>query len=112
MLPIPDVTVAEMAFGTIKHMPRYDTLPDDFRGHRGNDYCKAVSAWFFRGAERLPNGIKIDGVSFVAKPGVDADKALAAIKAIMSSWAPKHEHKEGGCAFLLSEWFDIKKNSS
>jgi hypothetical protein len=24
----------------------------------------------------------------------------------MSSWEPKHEHKEAGCAYLLSEFFD------
>jgi hypothetical protein len=109
MLPIPDVNRLDMAFGNIKHMPKYETLPDEFKRHRGNEYCKAISEWFFGGAEAHPNGIKIKDTAFVAKPGVEAGKALAAIKSILGSFEPKHEHKEAACAFLLAEWFDIDK---
>lgn len=109
MLPIPEINGLDMAFGNIKHMPKYDTLPADFKRHNGNEYCKAVSAWFFRGAQAAPHGIEIDGVVFKAKPGVSAGKALAAIKAVLGSFEPKHEHKEAACAFMLSEWFDIEK---
>lgn len=42
-----------------------------------------------------------------ARPGVDRDKALVAIKAALGSFEPKHEHKEAGCAFLLHEWFEL-----
>lgn len=112
MLRVPDVTDVDIAFGNIKHMPKYDTLPADFKRHNGNDYCKAISAWFFRGAKAHANGIQIDGVTFTAKPGVDPKKALAAIKSIMGSWDPKHEHKEAGCGFLLAEWFDIEKSKA
>lgn len=106
-IPVPDVTGLDVAFGNIKHMPRYDTLPAEFKRHNGNAFCKAISAWFFKGASRAPNGITIDGVTFAAKPGIDANKALAAIKAILGSFEPKHEHKEAGCAYLLSQWFEI-----
>lgn len=112
MLNIPDVTGADMAFGSIKHMPKYDTLPADFKRHNGNEYCKAISQWFYRGAQSSPNGLTIDGVTFAAKPGVDYRKALAAIKAILGSFEPKHEHKEAACAFMLSEWFDIQQSAS
>jgi hypothetical protein len=41
------------------------------------------------------------------REGVDKHKALAAIKAIIGSFAPKHEHKTSGCGYLLSEWFEL-----
>jgi hypothetical protein len=109
MIPVPQVDRLDVTFGNIKHMPRYDTLPADFKRHDGNAYVKAASTWFFSGAKGSPNGITIGDVTFKAKPGVEAVKALAAIKAILGSFEPKHEHKEAGCAFLLAEWFDIEK---
>jgi hypothetical protein len=106
MLAIPELDRADVVFGNVKHMPRYETLPPDFKRHNGNDYVKAVSSWFFSGAKNSPNGIIIDDMKFTAKPGVDAGKALAAIRAVLGSFEPKHEHKEAACAFMLSEWFD------
>lgn len=106
LLPIPEMTGADVAFGNIKHLPRYHDLPEDFRRHDGNDFCRAISTWFFRGAEVHPNGIEIGGVKFTAKAGIDPNKALAAIRVCMVSWEPKHEHKEAGCAYMLSQWFD------
>jgi len=106
MLAIPEINRADIAFGNIKHMPKYETLPADFKRHNGNDYVKAVSSWFFSGAKATPDGLIIDNMKFTAKPGVDRMKALAAIKAVLGSFEPKHEHKEAACAFMLSEWFD------
>jgi len=106
MLQIPELSAADVAFGNIAHMPKFDTLPADFKRHNGNAYVEAVSNWFFRGAKVAPNGIIINDVKFTAKPGVDANKALRAIKAVLASFEPKHEHKEAACAFMLSEWFD------
>lgn len=107
MLTIPELTVADVALGSIKHMPKYETLPEDFK-HLSNVFCKAVSDWFFDGAKKVPNGIILGGKQFTAKPGVDAPKALAAIRAVLGSFEPKHEHKEAACAFMLSEWFDVE----
>lgn len=106
MLAIPHTTQADIAFGNIRSLPKWETLPADFKRHNGNDYVEAISTWFFLGAKRIDSGVQIGKMKFVAKDGVDANKALAAIKACMSSWEPKHEHKEAGCAFMLSEWFD------
>lgn len=112
MLPIPDINRLDMAFGNIKHMPKYDTLPDEFKRFHGNPFSEAVSSWFFSGAKAYPNGIEIDGVKFVAKDGVPAGNALAAIRAILGSFEPKHEHKQAACAYLLHEWFDIEKTKT
>ncbi len=105
MLAIPELTAADIAFGGIKHMPEYDTLPENFKKSH-DPFCKAVSSWFFSGAKGIPNGLIIDGVAFKAKPGVDTTKALRAIKAVLGSFQPKHEHKEAACAYMLSEWFE------
>lgn len=109
MMEVPKISAADVAFGGIAHMPKYDTLPDDFRRHNGNEYVRAVASWFFSGAKGIPDGVEIDGVRFVAKPGVDALQALRAIRAVLGSFEPAHEHKEAACAFMLSEWFDIAK---
>jgi hypothetical protein len=107
MLAIPEMTGADVAFGNVKHMPKYEAIPEDFKRHNGNEFCSAISKWFFKGAQKAPDGIIIDGKQFTAKPGVDLSKALAAIRAVLGSFEPKHEHKEAACAFMLSEWFDI-----
>lgn len=110
MLAIPDLSPADLAFGNIKHMPKREDLPEDFQRNwhsSRNPYCHAVSQWFYKGC-KLDNGaLVIDGVRFKAKEGVDADKALRAIKAALGSFEPSHEHKIGGCGFMLSEWFEI-----
>lgn len=117
MLPIPELSGLDVTFGNIKHLPKREDLPEEFRKNwhsSRNPWCHAISQWFYNGAKSLPNGngIEIDGVKFIAKPGVDANKALAAIKAALGSFEPQHEHKIGGCGYLLSEWFDIKKSKA
>ena len=112
MLPVPEINRLDMAFGKIDHMPKYDSIPEEFKRWSGNPYADAVSSWFYSGAKPHAGGIEIDGVKFTAKPGVEAGKALAAIKAILGSFEPKHEHKTAGCAFLLHEWFDIEKSKA
>lgn len=106
MLAIPEISRVDIAFGNIKHMPKYETLPDDFKRHNGNDYCRAVSKWFFSGASGTSDAFVIADMKFTPKAGVDGRKALAAIRAVLGSFEPKHEHKEAACAFMLSEWFD------
>lgn len=116
MLQVPtDINRTDIAFGRIKHMPKYEDVPAEFKAfmRRGqNPFCDAVSHWFYSGAKGVPNGVEIDGKTFVAKPGVNAAQALGAIQAVLGSFEPKHEHKEAACAFMLSEWFDLKPESA
>jgi hypothetical protein len=100
--PIPEITGADRVFGKVDHLPPYAEIPKEFKDW--NDESKwnvIISRWFFQG---LPKDTR-----FYPKPGVDPKAALAAIGAIMASFAPKHEHKVAGCAYLLSEWFDDVK---
>jgi hypothetical protein len=109
MLEIPTgLNRLDLAFGNIAHMPKYETIPEEFKKWHGNAYVDAVSTWFFKGAKSAPNGIEIGGKTFTAKAGVDKTKALTAIKSVLGSFEPAHEHKEAACAYMLSEWFDIE----
>ena len=89
-----------MAFGNVKHLPKYEDIPAEFKRDR-NPYARFVSDWFFRGRT------KQDLARLTPKPGVDRPKALAAIQAVLASFEPSHEHKEAGAAYLLSQWFDL-----
>lgn len=107
MLAIPELTSLEVAFGNVKHMPKMADIPSAFTEDR-NEFVRAACSWFFEGGKRDGRSIIIDGKTFTAKEGVDATKALSAIKAVLSSFEPNHEHKEAACAYMLSEWFDAK----
>jgi len=99
MIPVPELTQADVIFGNIKHMPSYDSVPDEFKkGH--NPYCRMVSKWFYSG---------LNSDDLIVKEGIDKTKALAALRAIIGSFEPKHEHKEAGAAYLMSQWFDLKE---
>jgi len=101
MLAVPTMTRADMAFGNIDHLPKSDDIPDEYWRHHGNAYVAYVSEWFYRGRTQSD----IDRLK--ARDGIDRNAALAAIKAVLSSFEPKHEHKTAGAAFLLHEWFEL-----
>ena len=93
------VTDLELAFGgdVSRLLPPMDEIPEEFHRHPGTGWNRLVSAWFFRGLEAL---------EVEPKEGIDKNAALRHVKAVMGSWQPKHEHKEAGIAYLLSQWFE------
>jgi hypothetical protein len=96
--PIP-VTRADVAFGGAsgllsKILPPYSAIPDEFK--RGNSpWAEWQRQWFFDGLDRYP----------VPKEGIDLGMAMANLQVVQNSFAPKHEHKEAGVAYLASLWF-------
>lgn len=99
-LKVPKLDNADVVFGNIRHLPPYDAIPKRFRDSY-DPYARFVSEWFFRG--RTPDDMK----RLTERLGVDRNQALRAIKAVLGSFEPKHEHKEAGCAFMLHEWFEL-----
>jgi hypothetical protein len=100
MFKIKDVNDVDMAFGgnIKKLLPAYNDIPDEYKGfHSQNKWVEMVNDWFYCGLKNL---------QLKPKAGVDPDKALRHIKAVMASFEPKHEHKIAGCAYLLSQWFE------
>jgi hypothetical protein len=97
-LPIPEISALDVAFAAnaLDWMPKWDEIPDEFK-RSGNEWNAIVNAWFFRGLSPK--------TEFVPRLGVDSKKALLVIKATMSSYAPRHEHKEAAVAYMLASWF-------
>lgn len=112
MMKIPELSDMDVMCGDIKHMPKFETLPDKFQDFCNNLYCDAVANWSYSGGNMFLTGVAISGDIFTAKDGVDSTKALRAIKAVLGSWEPKHEHKLAACGFMLSEWFDAEFKKS
>lgn len=96
-----EVNGIDAAFGgnMKKLLPAWNEIPEEFK-HRRNKWVDVVGDWFFCGLKNC---------RWTPKEGIDTGRALAHIKAIMASWEPKHEHKEAGCAYLLSEFFEDVK---
>ena len=97
MLSIPEVSGVDMIFGGSKvfeFMPKMAEIPDDYPNKAKWD--KVTGDWFFLGMKNA---------KWTPKPGVDTRRALAAVMAVLGSFAPKHEHKEAAVSFMLSEWF-------
>lgn len=103
-IPVPQLTRADVVFGEVKHLPKWDDIPAEFK-RSSNPYARFVSGWFFSG--RKPK----DMARLTARDGVDRAAALGAIQAVLGSFAPKHEHKEAGAAYLLSEWFELDRSA-
>ncbi len=78
-------------------LPPMKDIPKKFH-NMSNKWVRIVSRWFFSG---LPKGTE-----FIPKPGVDKEKALRMLKTCLGSFEPKHEHKEAGVAYMLSEFFE------
>lgn len=101
MLPIPEVSDADVAFPTTPPLPAWKDLSEDFQRGRGDarQWHDIVSTLFFKGGKLADFGL-------TPKDGVDITKAIRAIRVCLGSWEPKHEHKTAGVAYMLSEWFD------
>ncbi len=78
-------------------LPDRKDIPDEFERDY-NVWHKFISEWFFLGLE--------EGYKIVPKEGIDLNLAMRHIVAVMKSFQPKHEHKEGGLAYLCSMWFE------
>lgn len=104
MIPAPEVNALDFVFGEIKHLPKWEEIPEQFKRYNATFWNKFITQWFFGGVSKNA----VDMLS--PKPEVDKAKALKAVASILSSFDPKHEHKEAGAAYLMSEWFEEPKD--
>jgi anti-sigma factor ChrR (cupin superfamily) len=95
-----DVSKADQVFGgkAMEILPPYSKIPKEFKD-QGNPWVYWQNNWFFRGLQRYP----------VAKDGIDLKKAMANLACVQGSYAPKHEHKQAGVAYLASLWFSSEE---
>lgn len=94
-------TGADLAFGArLSDYPAYDSIPEQFRrGHSPAN--KIVSTLFFKGGQLADFGLRL-------KAGVNPAAFFGALKAMLGSFDPKHEHKEAACAWLVDEFTEPK----
>lgn len=97
------VSNVDVAFPTDvrKLLPPYSEVPDDFKRFNGNERVRLAASLFCSGG-KLP----------ATKPGIDRVAATRHLQVCLSSWEPKHEHKEAGVAYLLSLWCTEARNAS
>lgn len=57
-------------------------------------------------------GGKLSDYGLAIKPDLDAAQVMRAIRALMSSWEPKHEIKVGTVAVALANWCDLTPQSA
>ena len=90
------VTDLDLAFGgrINELLPPYLDIPEDFKRDR-SPWNHWQREWFFNGLKEIPKPL----------PGIDGDAAMRHLAAIQGSFAPKHEHKAAGVAYLASLWF-------
>lgn len=80
-------------------LPPMNEIPEEFR-KRNSKWNDVVSDWMFGG---------LKDCQWKPKEGIDTKEAIRHIQAVLVSFKPKHEHKEAGCAYLLSQFFvDVK----
>ena len=95
--PIPEFSDAEVAFGADqKHYLTREQMGDEFyREHHPS--ARIASALFFRGGSLEGHGLRF-------RKGIDRAKAARAIRALLCSFAPKHEVKIGTVGYALDKW--------
>lgn len=99
-IPVPDLTAVEIVFPAhvLDWAPRWDDIPEHFRSMNDkSEWSLIAHTWFNSGLAAT--------TEFHAAEGVDAKKAVRALKALLGSFQPKHEHKIAAAAYLLSCWF-------
>ena len=97
-----ELSAVEVAFpANVNHLlPAWESIPSEFKRFGANQWTRLAAQWFFSG---LP---KETVAELKPRDGIDKAKALRHVQACLGSFKPKHEHKEAGCAYLLSLWFE------
>lgn len=99
--PVPEFDDASCAFGASEkdYLTREEMGDEFYRMSVRNNFTEAASSLFFTGGKLEDYGLKL-------KPEIDSIKAHRAIRALLCSFAPKHEIKIGTVGFALSKWCD------
>jgi hypothetical protein len=87
------ITAPELAFGTVRLLPPWDDIPEDFK--RGNRYTELAAA--ILNDRPLPADIKIE-----LKKGFAPEALNRAVRAHLVSCEPRHEHKIAGVGYMIA----------
>ena len=92
-----EVQDVEIAFGgdIPDLLPDHEDIPPEFSDNH-NPWVLLTSKWFFSGLGKA---------FWSTRTGVDQETAIRHVRAVLASFAPSHQHKEAGVAYLLHRWF-------
>lgn len=97
-----EFTGLDFAFGAkLSDYPPFSSIPEEFRQER-TKANEAASQFFFSGG-------RLEDFDLRLKSGVDRAAFYGTLKALLSSFEPKHEHKMATCAWLISEFTEPTK---
>lgn len=88
----------DVAFGTTKYLPPDAAIPAEFKRH-SNIYSRLAEALIFGTA--LPAG-ELQFLPGFTEPE-DKGRMVRCVRAHLTSYSPKHEHKIAGVAFMISK---------
>jgi hypothetical protein len=88
------ISDAEIAFSTVRLLPAWDDIPDEFRRH-GNLYTKLAEAIFY--------GLALPACEIEMNAGYTHEALNRAVRAHLQSWGPKHEHKIAGVGYMIAQ---------
>lgn len=97
--PVTNLIPLETSFGGDMNrlLPKREDIPKEY-WNMNSGKQDVFLRWFYRGLPKV--------TEFVPREDVDPNDALKHIRAIMTSWEPKHEHKNAACSYLLDLWFE------
>ncbi len=92
---LASITDAERAFSTMRLLPDWDDIPDEFK--TGNIYTQLAEAIFY---DRSLAGGEIEFL-----PGFEesAEALNTCVRSHLQSYGPKHEHKIAGVGYMISK---------
>ncbi|MCY9866461.1 hypothetical protein OTK49_28380 [Vibrio coralliirubri] len=97
---VNSITDIEAAFSTIKLLPEWDQIPDEFKRDQRIE-CKVVASMFY-GCEMPDSTVEFNA-------GFEPEKVMRCFMAHLSSFSPKHERKMAGVAYMMSIVCNIKE---
>lgn len=101
MLPVPEVSDLDLAFPAAPPLPAVQDIPDEFKRNPRNLFVRMADHLFSHGDVATFK----DGQHLTLVEGLDPVKVQRAVLCCLRSYAPKHQHKIAGVAFMLSNWF-------
>lgn len=110
MLPVPEVSDLDLAFPANPPLPAVQDIPEEFKRNPRNLFVRMADHLFSHGdVQGFP-----DGKHLTLVEGLDPEKVQRAVLCCLRSYAPKHQHKIAGVAYMLSNWFteDVQPEAS
>lgn len=100
---VASITDVECAFSTTRLLPEVEDIPAEFKSQRGNIYTDIADCIFF--------GKEMPEAEIEMKEGFDPEAVNRCVRAHLTSWSPKHQHKIAGVGYMISMTMSITEKA-